>query len=333
MRLAAYARATSRVCCVWNDTDISEILDAIDSSGWTLLVDACGRNTPPNAPMTPLPMCLDQLDAPLPRAPLFLGTGYITSANTAVRSMQRHNPRAQIVVPAQTATADINYPCAAFVVQAPNVSIEFFDFDISACVSIQVQMRALGGVSSADIWARATPIIAQDTSNDLRLLHLSELTLAQGGDAVARILPHSADATVNVDGAQFVNVVGANNASRPVRPPGSADNVFAVLIAPASGTVTATGTFVLGFGGELVISGSSTSTLGQWLGVQVGVQPPSCTPKEPQNCPVCKEPHPDTATSAAIYVLTALTLSGIIAYLVYVIFERVARLEKGKKHD
>jgi hypothetical protein len=316
--VANVCNITSRTCCIWNNTDISEILDSIDASGWTLLVDACGRNEPSTLASTPLP-CLTQ------PVPVSIVGAYITTSNTAVRSMQWASGTSALVTLTASDYTSINtYPCTSFIVQAPNVSIEFFTFDIYGCVSIMSQIRAIGGLASIDIWMYATPIIAIDRSNDLSLMHMTQLSLTNGGDAVVRILPYKSADTVNIDGAQFYNVTGRLNTSSPINYSGAA--AFGVITGPASGNVVAYDTKAISFGGSV----TGMPVLGPWLGIQIGVSPPSCKASNCPSCPNCKPPHPDTASTTALIILGVLFSSSIPIYCVYLILGRIHKLETQK---
>lgn len=317
---ANVCNTTSKTCCIWNDTNIADVLDVIDATGWTLLVDACGRQTPVAA-STPLACTLEQTLLPS----VSIQGGYITTANTAIRSMQSASSVSVSVALTEDAYSSVNeYPCTSFFVQAPNVSIEFFSFTITGCVSVLAQTRAISGLPPSDIWMYATPIIAQDKDNNLALMHLSHLTLLGGGDAVARILPDSPDDIINIDGAQFYNVVGTVNTSSPIT---HTDAIaFAVVIGPANGVVTLSQTAAIGFGGDIV----GVPVLGQWLGVQTGVSPPSCKPTGCPQCGHCAPPHPDTAATTAIAILATLFSGAIPVYCVYLIVARIQKLETQK---
>lgn len=316
---ASVCNTTSKTCCIWNDTNIADVLDVIDATGWTLLVDACGRQTPVAA-STPLTGTCTATPVDVS-----IQGGYITTANTAVRSMQSaSNVRVSVVLTEDAYSPANEYPCTSFFVQAPNVSIEFFSFTITGCVSVLAQTRAIGGLPPSDIWMYATPIIAQDKDNNLALMHLSQLTLLGGGDAVARILPDSPDDIINIDGAQFYNVVGKVNTSSPIT---HTDTVaFAVVIGPANGAVTLSQTAAIGFGGDIV----GVQVLGQWLGVQTGVSPPSCKPTGCPQCGHCAPPHPDTAATTAIAILATLFACAIPVYCAYLVIDRIRKLETQK---
>ncbi|NBO57019.1 MAG: hypothetical protein EBU84_21045 [Actinobacteria bacterium] len=223
--------------------------------------------------------------------------------------------------------SETDYSCSAFIVQAPQVSIEYFTFDISGCVNTKVQDIILGEKNTVDVWSSATPIIARDKQNDFRQTHLSSLTLIAGGDAIARFIPYNEGDTINMDGSQFASIVGKSNSSSPVAPKGSISNnndFFGVILGVAEGTVTLSGgTKAVGFGGPVV----GVPVLGQWLGIQPKVSPPTCVPSACPKAPACPPVHPESESTVAIAVIGIFVATTVVIYLLYVIFDRIGKLD------
>lgn len=325
--IADVCNSETKTCCVWNDTDIADILDSI-SSGWTLLVDPCGRkeaDAPNGAINVP-----DTTNAACQNAgtnAMHMSDVYITAANTAIRSMRGQANPVPVKLDWWDYASEVDYSCSAFIVQAPQVTIEYFVFDISGCVTTKVQDMILGGKNTVDVWSSATPIVARDKQNDFRQTHFSYLTLSSGGDAVARFIPHNEGDTINMDGSQFSNIVGKSNVSSPVVPKESIANngdVFGIILGVAEGIVTLSGgTKAVGFGGPVV----GVPVLGQWLGIQPKVSPPTCVPSACPKAPACPPVHPESESTVAIAVIGIFVATTVVIYLLYVIFDRIGKLD------
>ena len=311
-----YCNTTSRTCYVYGNAggSLDVLLGSITVPGWTFIVDPCNRICSGPACKGPnTVLCTAAAQA----QPVIV----VTAPNTAIRSMLDTVP----VTIAQTSamyetTSSSDYPCTAFYVAAENVTIENYTFDLTECVTSMLQIRALNDLPTADIWLYATPIVGQAAS--LAGMHLSDLELTGGGDAVARLISADPTQILGLDGAQFYNVHGLYNASSPIIP--LPNTGFGVIMSSASGSITVVSTYIASFGGPAAVG---VMSLGSWLGAPVTT---ACHTQvaphvDPEHC--SKRP-PDPAITVALLVVCVPFVLGIIAYAIFCIVDELKKVHK-----
>ena len=313
-----YCNTTLRTCYVYGNTggSLDVLMASITVPGWTFIVDPCRRICSGSGCKSPTTTACTGA-APAQAQSVIV----VTAPNTAIRSMLDDTP----VVIEQTSamyesTSLSDYPCTAFYVAAENVTIENYTFDLTECVTSMLQMRALNDLPTADVWLYATPVVGQAAS--LAGIHLSDLELTGGGDAVARLISADPVQILGLDGAQFYNVIGMYNTSSPIIP--LPNTGFGVVVSSASGSITVVGTHVAGFGGPAAIG---VISLGSWLGAPVTT---ACRTQvaphvDPEHC--SKRP-PDPAITIALLVVCVPFVVGIIAYGIFCIVDELKKVRK-----
>jgi hypothetical protein len=245
----------------------------------------------------------------------------LATPNTAVRSML---PSTAVSIEQTStlfaSTLNTDYPCAAFFIVAENVTIENYTFDLTDCVTSLLRTRSLNSLPTADIWLYATPVVG--IADSLAGIHLTSLTLTGGGDAVARLLSFSSGTVLNLDNAQFYNIVGNVNTSSPLISR-ETDSPFGIITSSASGNITRLNAHVASFGGPAAVG---VNALGSWLGAPASTV--CVTPVKPHVDPEhCSKRAPDPAITIVIIVTAVVVLTIVVLRLVVYVYEEVKKVK------